>query len=560
LKKNISGNVLNSWILLSLSLFALLSNPAIGTLQGHESWSYNLNLYEVNTRQYTRSGTFQAFKTHLDRLADMGVGILWFMPIHPIGSKNRLGALGSPYSVKDYLNVNPEFGTLDDFKALVDTIHAKGMYVIIDWVANHTSWDNTLTSTNPEWYITDSNGNFVPPSGTNWTDVIQLDYSKQGLRDYMIDAMAYWINEVGVDGFRCDAASFIPTDFWSTAIAELKQIRPGILMLAEDDGTKYQSLGFDMTYAWGMYGFGQGVLKRIAEGTSNVNELDNYIKNELKTYSGDHYRMYFTSNHDENAWYGTDSELFGNAAGVFAALTATVNGMQLIYGGQEAGLNKRLLFFDKDEIPWQKNPYADTYKTLLKLKKENQALWNGSKGGTFQRVNTTNNQIIFSFVREKEDDKIFAVFNLSSGYNGATLTDTLFYGSYIDIFTGDTVTFAQSTSMSLPGWSYLIYKTISTTTGINTVFEPVTDFRLHQNYPNPFNPSTTIRFEIPIHANVTLKIYDLFGREMFTLVNENHNAGSHTAYWNATGFASGVYLYRLQVKNYSETKKLVLLR
>jgi len=170
---------LNSWKLFLLGLFLLILIPTTSSSQGHESWSYNLNIYKVNTRQYTSSGTYNKFTTHFDRLKDIGVGIFWFIPIHPIGLQNRLGGLGSPYSVKDYLDINPEFGTLDEFKALVDTIHAKGMFVMIDWVANHTApWDNPLSITNPELYVTDVNGNFVPPPGTNWTDVIQLDYSQ----------------------------------------------------------------------------------------------------------------------------------------------------------------------------------------------------------------------------------------------------------------------------------------------------------------------------------------------------------------------------------------------
>jgi len=427
----------------------------------HQRWSYNLAVYEVNTRQYTAAGTFAAFSSHLDRLSDMGVGILWFMPIHPIGVKNQLGTLGSPYSVKDYLAVNPALGTMENFKELVNAIHAKGMYVIMDWVANHTAWDNTLTISNPEWYVTDDNGNFMPPAGTNWSDVIQLDYSKQGLREYMVETMIYWINEVGIDGFRCDAVSFVPSDFWSTAIKELKKVKPELLMLAEDDSREYRSLGFDMTYAWGMYGFGNGVLIDIANGLYNADDLDNYLKNELQIYSDSHYRMYFTSNHDENSWYGTDTELFADAAETFSVLTATINGTQLIYNGQEAGLNHRLPFFDKDEIPWQEHPNEAIYKTLLNLKKENQALWNGNNGGRFKRVSGSNDDI-FSFVRQKENDKIFAVFNLNPNRINALFSDTLFYGSYVEIFSNDTVTFNQSARMTITGWDYYIYKQLNT--------------------------------------------------------------------------------------------------
>ncbi|HDP97725.1 MAG TPA: T9SS type A sorting domain-containing protein [bacterium] len=565
LKRKLSGNILNFCKLFLLILFVVVLIPTPSNSQDHESWSYNLNIYEVNLRQYTASGTFAEFAAHLNRLQDLGVGIVWFMPIHPIGVQNRLGSLGSYYSVRDYLDINPEFGALNDFKALVDAIHARGMYVILDWVGNHTAWDNPLTKTHPEWYVTDSNGNFVPPFGTNWTDVIQLDYSKQGVWDYMIQAMTYWIDEADIDGFRCDAVSFMPLDFWSAAITTLKNVKPEIFMLAEDDGPQYQSVGFDMTYAWGLHGFGNGVLKRITNGTSNAAELDRYITNELNSYSSNHYRMYFTSNHDENSWHGTVFEQFGDAAEPFAVLTATMNGMPLIYSGQEAGLNKRLRFFDKDQIPWQPHPFADMYSTLLQLKKENKALWNGSNGGQFQRVNTTNDQTIFAFVREKENDKIFAVFNFSPGYNGATLLDTLFCGSYTDVFTNDTVSFYQGASITLPGWDYNIYQQASPTTGIVDDFEMQQEFVLYQNYPNPFNPTTTIRYHLPKTSQVLLKIYNLLGEDVRTLMSEKQSGGEKTVVWDGKDrfgrdVDSGIYLYRLKVDNYCTSRRMLLLR
>jgi glycosidase len=371
-----------------LSLLVLIVVPIILSGQDHHDWSYNLCLYEVNVRQYTSSGTFADFETHLDRLEDLGVGILWFMPIHPIGLQNRLGSLGSYYSVRDYYGVNPEFGTLDDFIALVDSIHERGMYVLMDWVGNHTSWDNSLTLTHPEWYVKDDNGNFVPPPGTNWSDVIQLDYSKQGLRDYMIDAMKFWLDTADVDGFRCDAVSFMPLDFWTTAIAELKNVKPGIFILAEDSGTQYHTAGFDMTYAWEYHGFGNGILVNIVAGSNNANVLNTFLTQENINYPAPYYRMYFTSNHDENSWYGTVFEQFGDAAEIFAVLTSTLRSMPLIYSGQEAGLNQRLAFFDKDQIIWQFHPFGEIYKSLLHLKKKNKALWNGADGGQLQRITT----------------------------------------------------------------------------------------------------------------------------------------------------------------------------
>lgn len=540
---------------LTLVIFIFIN---INVFCQNQTWTYNLNIYEVNTRAYTHSGTFNEFRTHLDRLKEMGVGIIWFMPINPIGVQNRLGTLGSPYSVKNYLEVNPEFGTLADFKALVDSIHSKGMYVIIDWVGNHTSWDNILTTTHPDWYVKNGSGQFTPPPGTNWTDVIQLDYNKPELRTYMINSMSYWVTEVGVDGFRCDAVSFMPGSFWTTAIATLKNIKPNLFILAEDDSPLYRTYGFDMTYAWGMYGWGGGILKRLYNNTATADDFNSYLGSEIVNYFSNHYRMYFTSNHDENAWYGTETELFGGAAQTFNVLTGIVNSMQLVYGGQEAGLNKRLKFFDKDEITWQQHPNYNIYKTLWNLKKENKGLWNGNAGAAAWRIATGNNKV-YSFIRRKDNDKIFVIFNLGSGFNGATLSDTNFYGTYVNVFTNDTVTFSQTLTLTLPGWGYYVYKLISSVTNVNEDVE-IKDYNLLQNYPNPFNPTTTIKYQIPKESFVTLKVFDVLGNEVETLVNENKNIGSYQVEFNASSLSSGVYFYKLTTNGFSDTKKLILIK
>jgi glycosidase len=556
--RNIPGKCLsNPFFMIAVLLPVLLTSTSFA--QGHQDWSYNLGIYEVNTRQYTEAGTFAAFEGHLDRLKEMGVGILWFMPIHPIGQKNRLGGLGSYYSVRNYLEINPEFGTLNDFRELVREIHERGMTVIIDWVANHTSWDNPLTTEHPEWYSKDSHGNFIAPPGTNWTDVIELDYSQQGLRAYMIEAMKFWALDVGVDGFRCDAVSMVPKDFWEEAIQELKTAEPGLFILAEGDGREWHDAGFDMTYGWGLYGFGGGVLKRIADGTNTAADLNTYLTGEKKTYTGGAYRMYFTSNHDENSWQGTTTELFGKAADAFAVLTATCNGMPLIYSGQEAGLDKRLLFFDKDRIVWQDHENADLYSKLLHLKKENRALWNGEKGGPLQRVLTTDNAGIFAFVREKEDDRVLVALNLSDQERTVTLKGTSFIGSYRNVLTGDTVTFAVEAALTLPAWGYVVYKAGGANTGM--LDGPIPDvFALGQNYPNPFNSVTRISYSLAAPSEARLTIYDLLGREVQILDTGAKHAGKYETTFAATDQPSGMYIYQLQSGNLIETKRLVLLR
>ena len=528
--------------------------------QSHHDWTYNLCLYEVNVRQYSNSGTFAEFETHLDRLKELGVGILWFMPIHPIGVVNRLGTLGSYYSVKDYYGVNSEFGTFEEFKSLVDSIHVKGMYVLMDWVGNHTSWDNNLTVTHPEWYVTDGQGNFIPPPGTNWTDVIQLDYSQQGLRDYMIDAMKFWINEAGIDGFRCDAVSFMPVDFWTEAISELKNTKPDIFMLAEDDGTQYQNVGFDMTYGWYYHGFGSGILNNIVAGTNNANNLNSYVNSENLYFYPSHYRMYFTSNHDENSWYGTVFEQFGSAAELFAVLTSTYRSMPLIYSGEEAGLNHRLLFFDKDEIIWQQHQFANIYRTLFNLKKNNKALWNGNDGGQLLRVTTTNNPSIFAFVREKENCKVFEIFNLTNQEKTFTLQGNLYTGNYRDAFSNDSTYIFENSEMTLPPWGYRVFEF-----GSGIILEQndeilMNGFTLSQNYPNPFNPMTKIKYSIPQSSNVLIKVFGFLGNEIKTLVDEYKNAGVYEVDFNANNLSSGIYFYRMVSGRYSETNKMILLK
>ena len=428
---------------------------------GHTDWSYNLSMYEVNIRQYTPEGTFAAFEEHLDRLEEMGIGILWIMPIHPIGEENRLETLGSYYSVKDYRGVNPEFGTHEDFKSLVEEAHSRGMYVILDWVPNHTSWDNYLTEENPHWYETDSNGNFMSPPGTNWSDVIQLDHSEQGLQDYMVDAMEFWVEDFGVDGFRVDAASFVDDDFQEDVNNRLRTIRPDIFLLAEDDGPKWYDVGYDMSHGWGLYGFGHGVLIDITDGSAGANDLYNYYQDQVDNYPEENYRLYFTQNHDENSWYGTTSELFGEASEIFAVLTATFHGMPLIYSGQEAGLDQRLEFFEKDEINWRDHPKEEIYSTLIHLKRENQALWNGEYGGDLQRLSTQNDDDLFVFVREKEGEKVFVALNLSDENRDVSLSSDdagLYEGEWLNVFSGDEVLMEEGTTLSLPAWEYAVYE------------------------------------------------------------------------------------------------------
>ena len=340
----------------------------------HPEWSKNANIYEVNIRQYSEEGTFKAFQEDLPRLKEMGVKILWLMPIHPIGKINRKEteeSRGSYYSVADYKKVNPNFGTEEDFRNLVEAAHEQGFKLIIDWVANHSAWDNPWTE-NKDWYELTEDGNFMPPRGTDWSDVIQLNYESEEMRAAMLDALEFWVREFDIDGYRCDVAGMVPTDFWENARVELDKIKP-VFMLAEDGEPELLHKAFDMNYAWEY----AHVIREIAKGEQTFEDLDSLFERDSKRFPDNAYRMYFTSNHDENSWNGTDPEMYGDNFENFAVLSATVKGMPLIYNGQESDLDKRLEFFEKDEIEWKNYMYADFYKMLLTLNTENGALGNG---------------------------------------------------------------------------------------------------------------------------------------------------------------------------------------
>lgn len=336
----------------------------------YPDWTKTANIYEVNIRQYTPEGTFAAFVPHMERLQKMGVDILWFMPINPIGEKNRKGTMGSYYAVKDYTAVNPEFGTMEEFKALVDKAHSMGMHVIIDWVANHTAWDNVWVDKHPDYFVKDSLGNFNSPY--DWTDVIELDYENHNTWKGMTEALKFWVKEANIDGFRCDVAMEVTTEFWDSARVELEKVNPDIFMLAEAETPEHHNRAFNANYSWEMF----HTMKAVAKGEKNVNDMWERIEKDDSLFGPEVYQMRFTSNHDENSWNGTDMESFGDGMRTFAVLSWVLKGIPLIYSGQEAGLNKRLSFFEKDTINWE-HLYAEQFYTeLAKMKVENPALWN----------------------------------------------------------------------------------------------------------------------------------------------------------------------------------------
>lgn len=417
----------------------------------HPEWSKNATIYEVNLRQYTPEGTFKAFEKHLPRLKRMGIDIIWLMPINPIGIKNRKGKLGSYYSVRDYYGVNPEFGTLEDLEDLVDTIHHMGMHVIIDWVANHSSWDNPLAAEHPEWYTKTREGDFQPTPWYDWDDVIDFDYNQPGLRKYMTDVMKYWVREADIDGYRCDVAGFIPVDFWEEVRVALDSIKP-VFMLAEWESRDLHKNAFDMTYAWSLW----DKLREATVENKGIDDLIEYLAHDVNAFPRNAYRMTFTDNHDKNSWKGTPYTNFGKGLHAAIVMTCVVNGMPLVYSGQEAGLNRSLAFFNKDTIEWKDDLNAEIFRILFNLKHNNQALWNGKYGGEMIRIFNDQKDKVISFYREKNGDKVLPVINFSDQQVTVKLESKNFKGTYIDVFSGKEYIITGDDIIKLKPWGYLV--------------------------------------------------------------------------------------------------------
>jgi 1,4-alpha-glucan branching enzyme len=418
----------------------------------HPEWSKNAVIYQINTRQFTPEGTFKAAEAQLPRLKEFGADILWLMPINEIGLKNRKGSLGSPYAVRDYYSVNSEFGTLDDLKHFVRAAHEMGMHVILDWVANHTAWDNVLVSEHPDWYARDWKGDFRPTPWWDWDDIIDLDFSLPEVREYMTEAMKYWVREADIDGYRCDVAGFVPTDFWNTVRRELDAIKP-VFMLAEWESRDLHEEAFDMTYSWSWH----DTMARIARGEADLGALFVYYSWNEKAFPQDIMRMHFLTNHDKNAWEGTQNEYFGDAVEAVAALSVVSEGMPLVYNGQECGEPKRLEFFEKDPIQWKEYPIGALYKKLFALKRRNTALWNAHWGARMVRVHNSEPKKVFSFVRGNESDKVFAVFNFCAEPKSVTFPESLCHGAYTEYMSGQSATISPETSLDLAPWEFRIF-------------------------------------------------------------------------------------------------------
>ena len=386
----------------------------------HPEWARDAVLYQINLRQFTPEGTLAAAEAELPRLKDLGVDILWLMPIHPIGEVNRKGSLGSPYSVADYYGVNPEFGTLEDLKSFVEAAHAQGFKVILDWVANHSAWDNPLVETHPDWYERDWKGDFHPTPWTDWADIIDFDYDQPGLRAYMAGALRYWVAEIGIDGYRCDVAGFVPLDFWEDVRRDLDTIKP-VFMLAEWQERDLHQSAFDATYGWDW----KEAAQKIAKGEADAGAMTGYLQAHVSAWPHDGYRLLYTENHDQNAWEGTTSELYGPAYHAFLALSFVTEGIPMLYNGQEVANQDRLEFFERDPIYWGEAPHADDFliRQLIAIRKKNRALWSGIAGGRTEPISTDKPNQILSFARESGDNRVIVLANLSESPANFRLTD-----------------------------------------------------------------------------------------------------------------------------------------
>ncbi len=431
---------------------------------------FNSVVYELNIRQATEEGTFAAAEKYLPELKEMGVDIVWLMPISPIGIDSRKGALGSYYSIIDYKAVNPEFGTMEDFKSFLATAHDLGLKVILDWVANHTSRDaNWWKEGKTDWYVMDESTG-LPIVEYDWTDIAKLNYKNEDMRNAMIDALKFWV-ELGLDGYRCDVAMNVPGDFWKRAWEEVRAINPDVYLLAEGEEQWLHESGFEATYAWELHHIfnamakGGSETKNVAgDGTiktdaKSVADLKEYLERDDVKYPAPAMRLMFTSNHDENSWAGTEFERMGDAHKTFAALTFVLPKSQpLLYTGQEIGLNRRLEFFEKDsvvelvDLEYGKE-YRDFYKGLIAFRHNNSALATGANVAPMVYVEGAPESVL-AFARENEENKVLCFFNFSAEPQSLTLTEAE-AGEY-NCLCGKVMTYKAGDVVELEPWAYML--------------------------------------------------------------------------------------------------------
>jgi len=410
-------------------------------------WGNGTNIYEVNIRQYTKEGSLKAFLEHIPRLHNMGVDVLWLMPITPISVEKRQGTYGSYYAASSYTNIDPLYGTAEDFKALIEHAHFFEMKVMIDWVANHTGYDHEWTKTHAHWYRKDDKGNFTGLYG--WVDVIDLNYEIPEMRAGMIEAMKFWVREFDIDGFRCDMARTVPVDFWIEARSECDAIKP-LLWLAECEILAYHEV-FDITYSWEW-------MRALEKYTKGEAALD-VVKEVLNVYAGypvGSRKLLFTSNHDENTYWGTEYEKYGVTAKAQAVFSCTWPGIPLIYSGQEKPNYKRLAFFEKDFIEWEGQvELHDFYKTLLSIRKRNKALQEHASVLLLK----TDHADILAYLCRRQADKVLVLLNLGKGDASFEIDHPAISGEYHELFTGKIKNLQRRECFAFHAGEYHVYHT-----------------------------------------------------------------------------------------------------
>ena len=451
----------------SILVFACLSLALPGTVMAQNGqqpttmeklyqplpWVHATNVYEVNVRQYSPEGTFISFSRSLSRLKDMGVETLWIMPVTPISVEKRQGTLGSYYAASDYTSVNPEFGTLEDFRNLVQQAHRLGLKVIIDWVANHTGWDHRWVKAHPDFYKRNEHGQFYDPHG--WADVIDLDYSNPDLRQAMIESMKFWIKTCDIDGFRCDMAMLVPLDFWTEARRTLDSVKPLFWMAELDqlDNPDYLTV-FDAAYTWTW----MHTTQTFYQQHGAISGLDSLLIAYDHKPPADAMRLWFTSNHDENTWNGTEYDKYGDMALPLAVFSATWNGIPMLYSGQELPNHKRLKFFEHDPIDWGGGTPALQvfYHTLLALHSRNPALRAGDSAVTTYRLHTTADSQVFAYLRKRGDKEVLVFLNFSHDAVTFRLLDDWAVGSYTDAFTGRRGDVGRDKDFIVQPWGFTV--------------------------------------------------------------------------------------------------------
>lgn len=408
------------------------------------AWVNQSTIYEVNIRQYTREGTFSAFVNHIPRLKDMGVTVLWLMPITPISEKLIKGSLGSYYACSSYTKINPAFGNESDLLNLIRCAHEYDMKVIIDWVANHTGANHEWMDHHPDWFTRDAAGNFIERNG--WEDVVDLNYENKDMRAALIGAMQYWVRNFNIDGFRCDMAHLVPLDFWKKARTTCDAIKP-LFWLAECDHVNYHPT-FDASYAWGW----MHTSERLTKGEASLHDLFTTLQ-DYAQYPAGALKLFYTSNHDENSWNGTEYEKYGIAAKPWAVFTFTWKGMPLIYSGQELPNHKRLQFFEKDLIEWNSPPALhDFYKALNKLRKDHPVIINGSTLNL-----PSSHPGALAYMRMDEKETVLVVLNVSMQAIKMECAHEKLIGTFTQLFSGMTYQFNKAIPFELMPGDYFVY-------------------------------------------------------------------------------------------------------